>query len=189
MLDLETNTKNIYEDFRIPSNTEIIDRYIFEYNFDCCVSSGLIKNISPLTTTHITGITKYDLINADSNLDKFNQDIKNIMKYCDKPLFIAHNGIGFDFPILYYYNLLDKNQIKILDSKNFIRLFIHNKNISNKLIDLYNFILNENINQTHRAEGDTLLIVDICKKLKLSQKDLIDMCNYNFNPNNSMNIM
>ena len=129
-----------------------------------------------MTTTHITGITKKDLINADKDLSKFKLEMDNIFLYCNKPLFIGHNAIRFDLPILFYYKLLEQNKIKILDSMHFIRLFVHNKTISKKLIDLYNFIFNTNIEQTHRAKGDTMLIVDICKKLELKPKDLINMC-------------
>ena len=177
MLDLETNTKDNLIPFTEPSNTEIIDRYIIEYNFNTTVSDGLIKNIEPLTTTHITGINNTDLINADNNLDNFRNEIKYIMSHCERPLFIAHNGNQFDFPILYYYKLLDKDNINTLDSRIFIRLFITNKNISNKLIDLYNIILNKNITQSHRAKSDTMLIFEICKKLNLTTHELIRMCN------------
>lgn len=179
MLDLETNTKNTLIDFTEPSNTEIIDRYVYEYNFDCCVSEGLIKNIEPLTTTHITGITIKDLEIGDKNLDKFTTEMNNIMLFCVKPVFIAHNGKRFDFKILFYYNLLNQNKIRILDSMHFIRLFVHNKNISNKLIDLYNYLLNTKVEQTHRAKGDTILIINICHKLNLKAIDLINMCDSN----------
>ena len=88
------------------------------------------------------------------------------MNYCKNPIFIAHNGVRFDLPILYYYKILNKNDILVLDSLYFIRLL--NKNIckSNKLIDLYNNICNENFEQTHRAKDDTLLIVKICNTFK-----------------------
>jgi len=176
MLDLETNTKDISMDFTEPSNTEIIDRFVYEYNLNYVISDGLIKNILPLTTTHINGITKNNLINADDDLTNFKYDMDKIMLYCDKPLFIGHNIKRFDLPILFYYELLDKNKINILDSMYFIHLFVHDKIISKKLIDLYNFIFQTNIKQTHRAKGDTMLIVDICKKLDLQSKDLIKMC-------------
>ncbi len=176
VLDLETNTKDCSIDFTEPSNTEIIDRFVYEYNFNCIISDGLIKNISPLTTTHITGITKAHLKKADKDLSKFKLEMDTIMLYCNNPLFIGHNAKRFDLPILFYYKLLDQNKIKILDSMYFIRLFVHDKNISNKLINLYNFILNTNVEQTHRAKGDTMLIVDICRKLNLKSNDLIKMC-------------
>jgi len=176
ILDLETNTKNINIDFTEPSNTEIIDRFVYEYNFNCIVSDGLIKNISPLTTSFITNITDEDLINADTNLSKFKSEMDKVLLYCDKPLFIGHNAKRFDFPILFYYNLLDKNKIKLLDSMHYLPLLIPNKNISKKLIDLYNYVFNTNIKQTHRAKGDTILIVDICRKLNISSEDMINMC-------------
>jgi hypothetical protein len=85
------------------------------------------------------------------------------------------------------YMFVEYSRLKILDDvidhpRHFLRLFIHGqpqsgtrKYVSNKLIDLYNFVFNTNVEQTHRAKGDTILIVDICKKLNLSPKDLIKM--------------
>jgi len=172
LLDIETNTINNTIDFTEPKNTEIIDRYVYEYNFNYCISSGLIKNNHKLTTTHITRITEKDLLTAE-NLDKFKKEIVElIMKYCDKPIFIAHNGTRFDFPILYYHEILNKTEIKTLDTVNICRLFIKDK-ISNKLIDIYNYLYDDIITQTHRAKEDTILLKKILNKLNLTLYDLI----------------
>ena len=173
ILDLETNTMNV--PFTIPSNNEIIERYIYEYNFNYVISEGLIKNKYKLVTSDINGIYEKDLLNADNNLDILRNDINNIMLYCNKPLFIAHNGKIFDFPILYYYKLLDKDKINELDSLHFIKLFINGKNSSNALNDLYNYVYNENNIQQHRAKEDVILIIKILKKLNLKPNDLIQM--------------
>jgi hypothetical protein len=101
------------------------------------------------------------------------------MKYCYKPIFIAHNGFRFDFNILFYYNILNKDQINILDSMLFLKLFIHNLP-SNKLIDIYNHICSSNQSnaiQSHRAQGDTLMIDTICKKINLTFNDFNKMLN------------
>jgi len=172
ILDIETNTKNINIDFTEPSNTEIIDRYVYEYNFNVEISNGLIKNNFILTTSHITNITENDLINAEK-IDKLKNDIDIIMKYCNKPLFIAHNGINFDFPILFYYQILNNEKIIILDTLYLFRLYYKEK-ISNKLIDIYNKICNDNITQVHRAKEDTLLIVKILNKLNFTIDDFIN---------------
>lgn len=177
MLDLETNNDESAMIGKFdPSKFEIIDRYVYEYNFKYPISDGLIKNITSLKTSHITGITKSDMKNADENLNKFKSETDEIMNYCNKPLFIGHNGNRFDLPILYHYKLLDSNLINTLDSMLFLRLFFHNKDINNKLINIYNYICNTHIEQTHRAKGDTLLIAEICEKLKITNEDLINMC-------------
>jgi hypothetical protein len=172
VLDIETNTINENIDFTEPSNTEIIDRYVYEYNFNIPVSDGLIKNNFTLTTSHINGITNDDLINSDKDINKFKNDINIIMKYCNKPLFIAHNGNNFDFKILYYHNILNRDEILTLDTLYLFRSFFKEKNIPNKLIELYNKICDKNIIQVHRAKEDTILIVDIIKKLNLSINEI-----------------
>jgi len=95
------------------------------------------------------------------------------MKYCNKPLFIAHNGIKFDFPILFYYQILNNEKIIILDTLYLFRLYYKEK-ISNKLIEIYNKICNDNITQVHRAKEDTLLIVKILNKLNFTIDDFIN---------------
>lgn len=173
MFDLETNTKDLSINFTEPSNCEIIDRYFYEYNWECCLSQGFIKNKYSLTTSHITNIYEKDLINADDNIHIMKNDINMIFKYCYKPILIAHNGIMFDLPILYYNNILKEENIKVLDSLKFIKLFYNNNLKSNKLIDLYNIICNETLEQTHHAKEDTMLIVNICKKLNFNINDFI----------------
>jgi thymidine kinase len=180
ILDIETNTINENIDFTEPNNTEIIDRYVYEYNFNIPVSDGLIKNSYKLTTTHINGITNDDLINSDININKFKEDMEKIMKYCNEPLLIAHNGKKFDFKILDYHNIINLNNILILDTLYLFGLFYKEKNISNKLINLYNKICNKNITQVHRAKEDTLLIVEILNKLNLSMNQIKSLINKNY---------
>lgn len=179
MFDLETNTKDLNINFTEPSNCEIIDRYFYEYNWNYCLSQGFIKNKYNLTTSHITNIFENDLINADIDINIMKNDINLIFKYCHKPIFIAHNGIMFDLPILYYNNILKEENIKVLDSLKFIKLFYNNTDLkSNKLIDLHNSICNNTLNQTHHAKEDTILIVNICKKLNFNINDFIYLYGY-----------
>ena len=183
MLDLETNEKlinNVLQDRPNPYDNEIIDRFVYEYNLDYVASSGLIKNIFPLTTSHINGIYEKDLNQptTDKNLFVFKQDMQNILQVCECPIIIAHNGFGFDFIVLEQKGLIDGNFTK-LDSKKFLRLLVPN-NESQKLVDIYNFVFNVNAIQTHRAESDTMMIVDICKKLGLVADDFIRMINVSY---------
>ena len=173
ILDIETNTINSLDDFTKPENTEIIDRYLYEYNFNSVLSNGLIKNNHKLTTSHITGITNDDMRDADDNLNIFKEDVIKILKYSNEPIFIAHNGKRFDFPILLYYNVINKYDIKILDTLYLFRLYITEQLKSNKLIDLYNYICKNNKIQAHRAKEDVMLIVDIFKALNYTTTDFI----------------
>jgi hypothetical protein len=173
ILDIETNTINNLDDFTKPENTEIIDRYLYEFNFNSVLSSGLIKNKHKLTTSHITGIVNDDMINADENLNVFKENIEVLFAYIEEPIFIAHNGKRFDFPILFHYNIINKNNIKILDTLYLFRLYIDENIKSNKLIDLHNYICKTDKIQAHRAKEDVMLIVDIFRTLKYKTSDFI----------------
>jgi len=188
ILDIETNTIDPFIDFTNPDNTEIIDRYVYEYNLECAISDGLIKNQYPLTNSHIHGIYEKDLINSDNDYTILENDFNIIKKYCNKPIFIAHNGNNFDFKIInYHIDHLDKTDDLLFDTRFFLRLFIPNVKISNKLIDLYNFFMNSNIEQTHRAKEDTMLIVYILKKLNINYTELMNILKENNNDNNDNN--
>jgi len=175
ILDIETNTINTDDDFTEPQNTEIIDRYIHEYNFNSTISNGLIKNKHKLTTSHITKIYDNDLLNADENYSIFKEDVNNLFKYCQNPIFIAHNGKRFDFPILEYHNILNKTNynFKIIDTLYLFRLHINDYNGSNKLIELHNTICKKDIIQLHRAKEDVILLLDIFNTLNYTTKDFL----------------
>jgi hypothetical protein len=175
ILDIETNTINTDDDFTEPQNTEIIDRYIHEYNFNSTISNGLIKNKHKLTTSHITKIYDNDLLNADENYSIFKEDINNLFKYCQNPIFIAHNGKRFDFPILEYHNILNKTNynFKIIDTLYLFRLHINDYNGSNKLIELHNTICKKDIIQLHRAKEDVILLINIFNTLNYTTEDFL----------------
>lgn len=174
MFDLETNITVKRETFNPIEEHEIIDRYFYEYNFNSIVSCGYIKPKTKLNEfiTNLTGITNEDLINADNNYDNIKNDMNKILKYCDKPLFIGHNSNNFDLKVLEYNKILNLENILKADSSIFLRQF----NIgckTNKLIDHYNFIFNTIVEQSHQAKGDTMMIVEICKKLNLTPDKLL----------------
>ena len=174
MFDLETNIKVERALFSPINEHEIIDRYFYEYNFNSVVSYGFIKPETKLKEfiTKLTGITNEDLINADDNYDNIKNDMNKILKYCINPLFIGHNSNNFDLKVLEYNDILNLKDILKADSMIFLRQF----NIgckTNKLIDHYNFIFDTIIEQTHQAKGDTILIVEICKKLNLTSDKLL----------------
>jgi uncharacterized protein YprB with RNaseH-like and TPR domain len=114
------------------------------------------------------------LLNSDEDLNIFKDDISNIFKYAFQPIFIAHNGKRFDFPILEYHNIINKtNDYKKIDTLYLFRLYTNEKVKSNKLIDLYNFICKKDIIQVHRAKEDAMLIVDMFRTLQYTKSDFI----------------
>jgi thymidine kinase len=177
ILDIETNTINESLDFTLPQNVEIIERYLYEYNFNIVLSEGLIKNKHKLTTSHITGITDDDFKKSDNNYTTIKNDILNFMNYMENPILIAHNGDRFDFPILEYYNIINYDNIRTIDTLYKFRLFIKDEIKSNKLINLYKHICNVDEVQQHRAKADVILLINIFKKLNLTIDEIISMCN------------
>lgn len=111
---------------------------------------------------------------ADPDLNKFRKEMEILYTYCDEPIFIAHNGFGFDFPILKYNKLLDGSKSKFLDSMVFLRLLVHEV-YSGKLINYYNEVFKKNVEQEHRARSDTMMIVEICNELGLTIEDFSKM--------------
>lgn len=173
ILDLETNAIDPDIHFSLTDNNEIIDRYVYEYKLKCAVSEGLIKNQCPLNTSHITGIYESDLVDANQTIDQFKLEMDCIFKYCNNPIFIAHNGKGFDFPIMRHYKLLSGScEYKLKDSIPIIRLLTEANAKSNKLIDQYNYVFDCDHQQAHRAKEDVDLISDIFNYYELSIDDL-----------------
>jgi hypothetical protein len=174
ILDLETNTININESFTNPENTEILDRYVHEYNFNATISDGLIKNKYPITTGHITGIN--EITNGDKDLSIFKGEIKNLLKYCKNPILLGHNAIRFDFPILQYHKVINYQKFNLHDSMDILPILVikqDKKPINKKLITLYNFVFEKEFIQEHRAKSDVMLIVELFKKFNVKAGDLI----------------
>ena len=199
ILDLETNTINENLPFTDPKNTEILDRFVYEFTTKSVVSDGLIQNKFKITTGHITGINsinpliindklienikstnknstiyydKEDII-VDKNLSVFKKEMNEIFLYCLNPVFIAHNGKMFDFPILEYHKIIPRNIYKnmYLDSLHFLPIF--SKPIkSKKLVELYNENINKNFIQEHRAKSDVMLIVELIDLFDIKTEDL-----------------
>jgi hypothetical protein len=176
MLDLETNSK-FRLDFPVAKHQEIIDRFVFEYGLDYVASSGLIKNAFPLITSHIHGITEIDLQTAEPDIEGFKADIAKIMQHCVMPIFVAHNGNLFDFEVMKCNNIFGGETVLFLDTKYIFRLFVECKKCD-KLCDIYNNVMGTAYKQTHRAEADTMMIVEICRKLGLTVKDIVDMVSF-----------
>ncbi len=172
ILDLETNTIDTSLPFTYPNNVEIIERYVYEYKSNSVISKGLIRNQYPLTTSHITTIYEDDMVNADNDLSTFRNEMNGIFQYCTNPIFIAHNGFNFDFPIMEYFNLLDKSATTI-DSMPLFNSLTFGKCPDKKLISFYNHIFQTNEVQKHRANADVELMVKIIHHFMINSKEFL----------------
>ena len=173
MYDLET-TGLSYTNKKI----DIIERHIEEYTTKIIASSGLVKPINfpfiPFQITRLTGITK-DMVNDNGDTyDIFQKDMKEIMNYCYKPIFIAHNGNSFDHKIMMERNLLSYEDCKLLDSRIIIRLFLNDPITEKSLSDIFQYLFKFKP-ITHRAKSDVKMMMDIFEKLNITEDKLLNM--------------
>ena len=161
--DLETTSLNTNE-------CEIIQRHFEEYNLDFVASSGYIKCYTFLGYNHITGLTN-EIVNENGDkLIKFENEINDIFKYCNDPLFIAHNGNSFDHKIMRNnYKLFDQNT-NTDDSKIIIRMIYEKEDLLNYSLEkLYKKIINKPI-IAHDAGNDVYMVKTILKELNYLNK-------------------
>jgi hypothetical protein len=161
--DLETTSLNTNE-------CEIIQRHFEEYNLDFVASSGFIKCYTFLGYNHITGLTN-EIVNENGDkLIKFENEINDIFKYCNDPLFIAHNGNSFDHKIMKNnYKLFDQNT-NTDDSKIIIRMIYEKEDLLNYSLEkLYKKIINKPI-IAHDAGNDVYMVKTILKELNYLNK-------------------
>ena len=171
--DLET-TGLAYSNKKV----DIIERHFEEYTTSIVPSSGLLKPVYvpfiPFQITSITGITKEDVYEYGDHMNKFRNEMKELLNYCNKPIFIAHNGNSFDHKILLSENILSYDNCKLLDSKMIIRLFLNdlitNKSLSDIFKHLFNFIP-----VIHRAESDVKMLLSIFNKLEITEEKILNM--------------
>jgi hypothetical protein len=153
-------------------SSDIIERYFVEKNLNFSPSNGLIyhnKDI-PSEITQLTGITT-DMCkeNGDIGYDKLKDDIDTILRVCEKPVFIAHNGNTFDHLVMKNLNIfpstIDKDRLK--DSRIMIRLLKEDPSKSYKLGELYIELFGKPYDSAHRAKADVDMLVKILKRLDI----------------------
>jgi thymidine kinase len=179
--DLET-TGLIEHSHGITFFPDIIERHFQELYLDYVPSSGLIKPPFPLSklVENITGIKNSELNKLasqdliDKDLSRFKNEIDEIYKYCDRPIFIAHNGNSFDHKILMQKNIIDTSKCRTMDSKMIIRLFYNDGiDLFNKKLEfIYNTVVGKEITGAHRASVDVQMMIEIFHKLNIS-RDLL----------------
>jgi DNA polymerase III alpha subunit (gram-positive type) len=155
---------------------EIIERYVHEMTHDVQFSSGVIKAKSkvPPLVINLTGITQIEVNNGE-NLSVFAKEMTNILNICYKPTFIAHNGNAFDHQIMRYQNLLNNN-CNFLDSKSIIGQLSVQKTGGETLGKAYELVIGYKFKgNAHRARADVMMLLEIFKKLNVSEKDLLRM--------------
>lgn len=153
---------------------EIIERYIHELTHNTEYSKGIIRVKTKLRKiiTELTGITQKDINNGEP-LSNFRMEMENLLEICYKPIFIAHNGHAFDHPIMRRYGLLN-NTCEFLDSKSIIGQLSKNKTGGETLSNTYKIIMGyEYAGKAHRAQADVIMLLEIFKKLNITERDFL----------------
>jgi DNA polymerase III epsilon subunit-like protein/thymidine kinase len=155
---------------------DIIERHVEDYGTRSVWSYGLVKpeNIPfiPFEITQLTGITKEMVFSEGEDIGEMKAEFENIFKYCEKPIFIAHNGNAFDHKILFEKEMLKEHECICIDSRYLLRLLIDNPQISErKLEDIYKYYCDEVV-ESHRASSDVYMLIKIFEKLGLKSSDL-----------------
>ena len=114
------------------NKVDILDRHFQEYELGFIPSSGLVKpetiQFIPFEITKKTGITIDITNNRDDSYDIMNNEIKNLIIYCEKPILLSYNRSDL---ILMDKKIVNYNDVIFININNFINL----KN--NKLEDVY----------------------------------------------------
>ena len=162
--DLETT--GLIEEEKYP---EIIDRHFYEINLDSVIDTGLVIPSNKISeeVINLTKITN-EMIEKEGILhESFIEKFRELNMNFEYPIYIAHNGHHFDHKIMCYYNILDPNKVRFMDSRQLIINFTKEKG---KLFELYNKITGKNNIIAHRAEADVQMMVEILKKLDINGK-------------------
>ncbi len=159
---------------------DILERHVEDYGTRSVWSYGLVKPVHipfiPFEITQLTGITKELVYTEGEHIDEMKAEFENIFKYCEKPIFIAHNGSAFDHKILFENEMLQEHECVCVDSRYLLRLLIADARISEKsLSEIYKYYYPENVEfvkSAHRAQADVEMLIQIFTKLGLKSSDL-----------------
>jgi DNA polymerase III epsilon subunit-like protein len=164
--DLETTGLNT--DF-----CEIIERYMYDMSLNNIFSEGLIKPriTIPNHISCITGITN-DMVYDKENIISFKNELREKLRYYDKPIFIAHNGNNYDHKILKKFNFIDDNNSIFLDSRNIIHTHLKTNTHKLDLSHIYKLFFDEETT-AHRAKEDTDMLLSIFNKININCEHII----------------
>ena len=159
------------------NSCEIIERYMYDMTLDNVLSEGLVcpRQEIPPEIEGLTGITNELMMELGETLFSFKNEMRDRLKYYDMPTFIAHNGNSFDHKILKRLKIIPVDS-NLLDSKIIMNNRSKDKLYDMKLINIYEKVKGpfppEN---AHRAEADTIMIIDIFKQLNITCKHIQDI--------------
>ena len=162
---------------------DIIEIYIEEYNSKSVWIDSLVflpqNNYLKQDVSIITGITHNELSLKGQDFKYIKNEMESLLKICKDPIFIAHNGNGFDHKIMKYNEIFDDKTLT-LDSMIILNLHFKSKNIiisnegSKKLENIYKYFFKDNL-VAHRAKADVKMLIKIFEKNKISCNLIQDM--------------
>lgn len=126
----------------------------------------------PQATSVIHGITDEIAMNEGVDIKIPLMDLYEKINASKKSILIAHN-LNFDWSIIQSECM--RNSIKVPEPSLTYCTMLHSQNAMiesygkpkwPKLKELYKVILKEELNQTHKADGDVIALVDILKEVQ-----------------------
>ena len=168
------STKFVYDLETTGINTsvcEITERYVYEPQLNIIASNGLVKIIQsyiPSCVENLTGITKEMTALHGDFVKQMRNEIYDIFKYCDNPLFIAHNGNVFDHQIMKRYKMFPDEEYTTDDSRSIIRMLgdLPDDTIKMSLSIIYQNITSKTIPKSiHSGETDVKMLCEILVKI------------------------
>lgn len=172
--DLET-TGLLYTNQKI----DIIERHVVEYSTRSIWSTGLVKPIHmpfiPFEITQLTGITKEMVYTEGSELSDMKAEFENIFRYCENPVFVAHNGKAFDHKILMDLDMIQDDACSCVDSRYLLRLWVNQEKPLGQLYAHYFPERTHLLKGAHRADFDVSMLIDLFEKLGIQSHDFISI--------------
>jgi DNA polymerase III epsilon subunit-like protein len=156
---------------------DIIERHVEDYDMRSVWSYGLVKPehipFIPFEITKLTGITKELVIQDGEDIHVMKAEFENIFRYCERPIFIAHNGSAFDHKILFEKEFLQEGQCVCLDSRYLLRLLVSPQIGDKSLSEIYQYYYKDSEEKVaaHRAYGDVYMLMKIFEKLGVKNSD------------------
>ena len=154
---------------------KIVDHHFEVCGYPLVVSTGVVRQTGELTDFLLSqGFTREMVETSPLTMTDFRENLEILNRVAVRAVFSAYNGMGADLKVLEYNGIIIREYV---DS---MMLFTPQARI--KLVDLHRRVCGTDPGQTHWAEADTRMVLDVLRALKQGPRTLfnfIDFANEN----------